>query len=132
MWNLLFQFTNMCFSERILLTRLSYWAIFPAAFTAFLISVFNTTFPLTPSFHHYKLNLDNKQLEKRITNSLAIFHFGLIICYLMHYLRMISLQQLLIQFLHYPHRIYSYGYHTGWEGERQGKGRLIDANSYDF
>lgn len=46
----------------------------------------------TPSFHHYKLNPDNKQLEKRITNSLAIFPIGLILCYLIHYLSMIFLQ----------------------------------------
>ena len=83
----------------------------------------------TPSFFaiandNYTLTTNNNELSK-----LLLDH---ILYYLMHYLCMISLQYLLIQFLHYPHRIYSYGYYTGWEGERQWKGHLVDTNSYDF
>ena len=62
---------SMLLFPKSLLAFSSYCALSPAELTAFFISVFNTTFPLTPSFHHYKLNIDNKQLEKRITMSLA-------------------------------------------------------------
>ena len=69
----------------------------------------------TPSFfaianYNYTLTANNNGLSK-----LLLDH---ILYYLMHYLCMNFLQQLLIQFLHYPpNRIYSYGYYTGWEGK---------------